>query len=96
MPKGSACSFDRFYLFHQQIKANMNHYVNVQSLSIFKQPITAQLGNFPEEEQLYYLRMTRVMVDHFLRSLSPILTAKSRRMDTDKRTAHLKARWQIR
>lgn len=58
----------------------MNHYVNQQALSIFQKPNSSFSHVFSEEEQRYYLLITRVMILYFLNNISPLLTIKSRRM----------------
>lgn len=38
------------------------------------------------------MKVTRIMISHFLNRISPLLTVKSKRMGKDKRIEHLRAR----
>lgn len=70
----------------------MNHYVNQNTLDLFKTPNPKFLDVFPQEEQLFYLKVTRIMVSFFLNNICPLLTVKSKRMGKEKRIEHLRAR----
>jgi hypothetical protein len=91
-PEGVSCTVSRFYIFHKLIKENMNHYVNQHTLTLFREPNRKFEDIFGLAEQSYFLKVTRIMIGHFLNNISPLLTIKSKRMGKEKRIEHLRVR----
>ena len=70
----------------------MNHYVNEKSLVALCQCQEIGIGLFSKEEQMFYLKLARILAKHFMEHILPYLILHSKRMFEDKRIEHLKIR----
>ena len=89
------CTIGRFYLYQLKFREKINHYVNEDTLNILNVLHEAECEVYSEEEQRFYLKVCRVIVHHFLNNESAILTLTSKRMNTNKKQDHLKAKRHI-
>ena len=91
-PESNEVSIQRYYYFIKQVKERLNHYVNEKSLvALCKvQEIGIDLFNF--EEQMFYLKLARILAKHFIEEILPFLIIHSKRMFDDKRAEHMRIR----
>lgn len=59
-------SSKRFYYYQLLLKDKWNHYVNPESLLMFKKIHSSLIEIFSEEEQECYNKISRILVHHFL------------------------------
>jgi hypothetical protein len=74
------------------VKERLNHYVNEKSLCALAQLQEIGIGLYDEQEQLFYLKLARILARHFMENILPFLIQHSKRMFEDKRIEHLKIR----
>lgn len=86
----------RFYSYQYLIKQKINSYVNGDSLGLLHEVHEPDCEIYCEEEQLCYLKICRVLVEHFFRQEFDIANLTSNRMNPEKRIEHLRARRRLR
>lgn len=89
-------SIKRFYLYQNMIRGKMNNYVNEETLKelVRRHPEDNQL--YSQQEQSFYARITRTIIDFFLREEIAVCILTSKRMDRAKKSHHLSALRKIR
>jgi hypothetical protein len=77
-------------------RSKMNNYVNEDTLKqlVRRHPEEGEL--YSEEEQSFYNKVTRIIIDYFLREEISVCILTSKRMDRTKKTHHLNALRNIR
>jgi hypothetical protein len=86
-PHGEGFSPKRFYLYQSLLKGRLGHYTNEKSLKLCE--------SWSESEQRYYNKICRVLIHHFLHEDSIFIILTSKRMKSDKKFDHLRARRQV-
>lgn len=74
------------------MKEKLNHYVNEKSLMALCKVQEIGIGLFSFEEQMFYLKLARILAKHFIEEILPFLIVHSKRMFEDKRTEHMRIR----
>ena len=82
-------SLKRFYLYQSIVKTKLNNYVNEETLKKLVRLHPESYDIIGEEEQMSYNKVTRVLINYFLRDdfLCYVLTSK--RMSKGKTLLHL-------
>jgi hypothetical protein len=88
---GPGWSAGRFYLYQAMIRGKMDNYVNGETLGQLAKTHPEEERLYPLEEQLFYNRVTRTLIDYFLREEIAVCVLTSKRMDRAKRSHHLVA-----
>lgn len=89
--KGGSIGGKRYYLFQKLVRGKINNYVNEDTLKELYKMRPEEFEVYPEEEQLVYNRITRILISEFMREdiVTCILTSK--RMEATKKRNHLEA-----
>ena len=73
------------------LKNKMSHYVNEDTMKIYKNTCNLDLLIFEQDEQVFYNKISRILVFNFLKNEAHISTLTSRRMDKSKKYEHMRA-----
>lgn len=74
------------------LKNRLGHYANEKCLRHLTQIYEPSCENWTEEEQRFYMRLTRALIHHFLEEDSVFIILTSKRMKQEKKRDHLHAR----
>jgi isocitrate dehydrogenase kinase/phosphatase len=85
----------RFYLYQSLLKNRLGHYTNENSLKLVNELYEPKCENWPEIEQRFYNKICRVLIHHFLHEDSIFIILTSKRMKSDKKADHMRARRQV-
>jgi len=94
-PHSAAFTPKRYYQYQMLLKNKLGHYANEKSLKLVTELYEPKCENWPEEEQRYYNKISRVLIRHFLYEDSIFIILTSKRMKKEKKCDHLRARRQI-
>jgi hypothetical protein len=71
------------------IRNKMHNYVNISTLARMARLYPSEYELFSEEEQRFYMRLTRVMISYCMRGEVIVSLLGSKRMEVRKRKLHL-------
>ena len=92
----SVCSLKRFYLYQNMVKNKLNSYVNEETIRLLVQPHDDLMDIYEESEQRFYNKITRVLINYFIRDDFYSFVITSKRMEQHKKNLHLIALRNIR
>jgi hypothetical protein len=73
------------------IKAKISHYVNEETMRVFLKTNDPEQNIYGLEEQLFYNKVSRILIFYFLSSEAETSTLTSKRMDRTKKVLHIQA-----
>lgn len=82
----------RYYQYQMLLKNRLGHYANEKSLKLVTELYEPKCESWPEEEQRYYNKISRVLIRHFLHEDCIFIILTSKRMKREKKSDHMRAR----
>ena len=79
----------RFYLFQKAIKDKMNNYVNLETLREYCKIRKQEFSVFTFEEQKCYNKITKILINYFLKEEAQLFILTSKRMEKEKKKYHI-------
>lgn len=86
---GHICNSKRFYFYQVLIKDKLNHYLNAESLLALRDLQEPSCEVYSEEEQRLYNKISRLLVQYFLKHEYDIIILTSKRVHSQKRLDHI-------
>ena len=92
----SRCTLKRFYLYQNMVKNKLNSYVNEETIRFLVRTHDDLIDIYDEAEQKVYNKITRVLINYFIRDEFYSFIMTSKRMEQHKKNLHLIALRNIR
>ena len=92
LPHDESWTEKKFYLYMKKIKESITHYVNENVILKFLEIHEPKCELYDYDEQLFYMRVSRIAIIKFLEEESVLISLTSNRMSESKRQIHLIAR----
>ena len=92
LPHDASWTEKKFYLYMKKIKESITHYVNENVILKFLEIHEPKCDLYDYDEQLFYMKVSRIAIIQFLESDAILISLTSNRMSEAKREIHLIAR----
>jgi hypothetical protein len=92
LPHAPQFSAKRYYLYQRLLRNKLSHYTNENSLRIVNELYEPKCESWPEQEQRFYNKLSRILIRHFLYEDSIFIILTSKRMKREKKGEHLRVR----
>lgn len=87
----SAFTARRFYAYQTYLKGKIDIHVSKKTLGLVASNLDLHSDIFSLEEQLFYNRVCRAAIAHYLRNVAALTTLNSRRLRETSKKDHLRA-----
>ncbi len=84
-------SLKRFYAYQSYVKGKLSVHVNKETLALVLEHVDLNASIFSVEEQLFYNKISRVAVIHYLKTIAPLITLNSKRLIETNKFDHLRS-----
>lgn len=92
LPHDASWTEKKFYLYMKKIKESITHYVNQNVILKFLEIHEPKCELYDYDEQLFYMKVSRIAIIKFLEDDAVLISLTSNRMSEAKRQIHLIAR----
>jgi hypothetical protein len=92
LPHEASWTEKKFYLYMKKIKESITHYVNENVILKFLEIHEPKCELYDYDEQLFYMKVSRIAILKFLQDDAVLISLTSNRMSEAKRRIHLIAR----
>ena len=92
LPHDPSWTQKKFYLYMKKIKESITHYVNENVILKFLEIHEPKCELYDYDEQLFYMKVSRIAIIKFLEDDTVLISLTSNRMSEAKRRIHLIAR----
>jgi hypothetical protein len=92
LPHEASWTEKKFYLYMKKIKESITHYVNENVILKFMEIHEPKCELYDYDEQLFYMKVSRIAIIKFLQDDAVLISLTSNRMSQAKREIHLIAR----
>ena len=89
LPHNPQFTLSRYYNFHRMLRAEINHYVNEEAISIVTEPSILSTHEYSQEEQEFYCLVSRVVARKFLKVEAVLMILRSKKVRKENILEHL-------